>query len=74
MTYHSVMTNLIGQDREDAKRVIDDDEAFDAWLDDYERKKAREMAQVGKPGGGKTPGRTSVGKEDFLKRMGTVRG
>lgn len=71
------MTNLMGEDRADALSAMHDDQEFDRWQEEYERKRARMEANMGKQqagGGSKKPGRVSVSKEEFLKRMETANG
>jgi hypothetical protein len=55
------MNNLIGEDRHEALRVIDDDEAFDQWLIKFAKERNT-------PGPKKKPRGKSVSKEEFQKR------
>jgi hypothetical protein len=64
MMYDNVLTQLYGEERESAIRVMDDDQAFDRWLEDYQRKQALNASAASSPGGGQK----RVDKKDFLKK------
>ena len=59
MTYNDVMTEMIGEDRDEAMRYMDDDIQFDAWLSRYAAKqKSRNTNKRGTP----------ISKEEFFQR------
>lgn len=58
--YNNVFTELWGDDKEDAMRVVDDDEQFDRWLKRYNNKHKSKHSK----------GKASVSKEEFLNRTG----
>lgn len=63
MIYNGIMSNLFGKDREEAMAVIDDDEKFDKWREDFDRRKQAEAsASPGKPG------RVPIDKETYLAK------
>jgi hypothetical protein len=69
--YGSVRNNLFGEDKQDALTVIDDDDAFDRWMEEFERRQQLESAaraSVGKP----CKSSTSMSKDEFLTRYDCV--
>lgn len=58
--YYDITTELFGEDKQEALKVIDDDARFDQWLKSYNDKN-------NKPTKKKTSG-VAVDKETFLKR------
>jgi hypothetical protein len=59
MLYSNVTGELIGEDREAALAVIDDDEAFDRWLRKYDQNQRPKN---------KLKGNTSVDQQTFLEK------
>lgn len=49
MVYNGAITNLYGEDRDEAIEAMDDDEKFDAWRVRFERKRARETSKAKGP-------------------------
>lgn len=73
MTYCNVYTNMVGEDRAEALRVIEDDEKFDRWLQDFDRKQQmRSTRQDTTSGRKKRP--ANISKEEFLARTGGIYG
>lgn len=68
--YHSVLTNLYGKDRHEALATLEDDEKFDRWLSDFERKSqaAHQASERGKGGG------EQVSRAQYLKHHARVIG
>lgn len=65
--YNNVHKNLMGDDREEAMAVIEDDEKFDRWLQDYDeqqKRKAKNPATGGK----------RLNKEETARRARTIGG
>lgn len=60
-----MLTNLYGKDREDAVAVIDDDNRFDRWLNEYETKKNMEINQM--EGGSSSAGKHKMSGESYIK-------
>jgi hypothetical protein len=55
--------------------VIDDDEKFDKWMAEYDRKRQEETAQAeaaraGTKGGSGSKPTTKMDKEEYLKKFG----
>jgi len=67
--YHGILTNLYGEDRDDALAVIDDDVAFDRWLANYNMKQAQ--ASKTKPGS-KRGGGSRISADEYEKRYAKV--
>lgn len=61
--YSDVLTELYGEDRDDAMRYIEDDMAFDAWLKRYSIKNRTKNRTSGRGG------HVSVSKEQYFNRM-----
>lgn len=63
--YSSIRSNLHGAERQEALEIIDDDDAFDRWLEGFERK--WELESAGRASGGK-PGKKASGmsKDEFV--------
>lgn len=61
MVYNGVYSHVMGEDRVDALKAIDDDEAFDRWQDNFSRKND----EITK---GKKPRGTPVPKEKFQRK------
>lgn len=64
MVYNSYLTNITGADRAEMLKVIDDDDAFDRWREQFDRKMSAPP---------KSAGRVSMSKEDFINKKGTYR-
>ena len=58
--YSDVTSELYGEDKEEAMKVIDDDQQFDAWL--------KKFADKQKKGSHEKPKGKSVDKEAFMNR------
>ena len=63
MLYNDVLTELYGEDREDAMRHIEDDNAFDAWLKRYSAKQRT---------GNKSKGKSVSQEEYFARTKGSL--
>ena len=66
MIYANCYSNLHGEDRVRAIAAMQDDEEFDRWMEDFERR----QAEMSKP----TPkgGKVAVSKDDYFSMPGTV--
>jgi hypothetical protein len=69
--YSSIRETLHGAERQEALEVIDDDDAFDRWLEGFERK--RELESTARASGGK-PGKrpSNMSKDEFVAAYGCV--
>jgi hypothetical protein len=66
MLYSNIISELIGEDREEAMAVMDDDAAFDRWMKRYEQQQKMASRSKGK--------KTAVDQETYLKRYAVVVG
>jgi hypothetical protein len=71
MTYHGVLANLHGPDRDDAVKAMDDDAEFDRWSREYEQKVQDQMA---KAQGKRSGGGLRISQEEYLARYAKVHG
>ncbi len=68
-TYHGAMANIMPPERNEMLDVIDNDEAFDRWMDSYNRKLELDASRARRGSGGGGDGRVVMGKEAILGRL-----
>lgn len=65
LLYANITQELTGKDRDDALRVIDDDDAFDRWLKRFQQSQGQAA---------RTPGKQVIDNETYLAKHAVVIG
>lgn len=69
-TYYDVRANLWGEDRDEAVKAMEDDDKFDRWMAEYDRKQKLKSAAA-KSG---SKGGTRISQADYLRNHAKVHG